>query len=324
VPLYARSLLARLAGPAEGGKGLRQWQQDLAAVADRPAAISRFRRAGHAALLALFLLPGLLVLLAPVAITPLKMTYAAPLIEQQEKVLRTFDQGAACEFVASSLSPDPAARLAALVQRDADLQARRRLDEALAYNRWTYQAGRDSLSPVGRWYMDYAGQVMWGGAEPEGQAPDLGSFRAGAEFWARAPHPIGGVEDRTALAILLLVPAGVWVLWAFLWRRGLSDRLLGLALVQSDGRPAARWRCAWRALLTWAPVTGLLVAAMWLEQDYWSGLKETGTPALWLSRLSWVASWSAWALLATYAVLAVRSPTRGLHDRLAGTYLVPW
>src|SRR5581483_5854053 len=107
----------------------------------------------------------------------------------------------------------------------------------------------------------------------------------------------------------------------FLWRGGLSDRLLGLALVQSDGRPAARWRCAWRALLVWAPVTGLLIAAMWLEQDYWSA-ENAGAPAPWLARLSWVVSWSAWALLAAYAVLAVRSPGRGLHDRLAGTYLV--
>jgi hypothetical protein len=322
VPLYARSLLARLARAAERGKGLRPWQQDLAAAADRPTAVSRFRRAGHAALLALFLLPGLVMLLAPAALTPLKMTYATILIEQQEDALRTFDRGAACEFVATSLSPDPAARLAALVQTDADLEAHKRLDEVLMYNRAKYQAGRDSLSPVGRWYVDYAGQFLWGDEDREDHRPDLSSFRHGAEFWARVPAPLGGVEDRTALAILLLVPAGVWVLWAFLWRGGLSDRLLGLALVQSDGRPAARWRCAWRALLTWVPVTVLLIAAMWLEQDYWTA-QAAGTPAPWLARLSWVVSWSAWALLAAYAVLAVRSPGRGLHDRLAGTYLVP-
>ena len=120
----------------------------------------------------------------------------------------------------------------------------------------------------------------------------------------------------------MLLPGAVWVLWAFLWRGGLSDRLLGLALVQSDGRPAARWRCAARALLAWAPVTALVILSMWLELDYWR-YRYGDVVVPWLLRLSWAVDWSAWALLAAYAVLAIRSPGRGLHDRLAGTYLVP-
>jgi len=41
---------------------------------------------------------------------------------------------------------------------------------------------------------------------------------------------------------------------------------------------------------------------------------------LWLAWASW---WAALALLAIYAVLALWLPSRGVHDRLAGTYLVP-
>jgi hypothetical protein len=39
--------------------------------------------------------------------------------------------------------------------------------------------------------------------------------------------------------------------------------------------------------------------------------------------LSWLCWGAALALLLLYVALALRSPARGLHDRLAGTYLVP-
>jgi hypothetical protein len=40
-------------------------------------------------------------------------------------------------------------------------------------------------------------------------------------------------------------------------------------------------------------------------------------------RLSSAAWWAACATLTAYLVLALGWPTRGPHDRLAGTYLVP-
>jgi hypothetical protein len=102
---------------------------------------------------------------------------------------------------------------------------------------------------------------------------------------------------------LLVVGSAEAVLWAFLWRGGLSLRLLGLSLVGTDGHPAGRRRCAWRAVLVWAPVTALLAC--------WIGLE-------WQP-----AGWATLALLALYVILALGSPERALHDRLAGTYLVP-
>jgi hypothetical protein len=320
VPLYARSLLTRLARAAGKGKGLREWQQELAAVADRPAAVGRFGRVGHVALLALFLLPGLFLVWA-LGIVALVQTFEiAATVGRQEEALAAFDEGAACQLAASSLTPDHATRLLALAQWDADQEARQRLEEALDYNRRQKQAYQDGLSPACRWLVG-AGLTLDVGPDDKDLRPRGDDFRSRAARWTLTTDPLSR-DFRTGFLILLILPGAVWVLWAFLCRGGLSDRLLGLALVQSDGRPAARWRCAYRALLAWAPVTALLIASAWLELDYWT-FRRGDVVVPWLLRLSWAAGWSAWALLAVYVVLAIRSPGRGLHDRLAGTYLVP-
>ncbi|HEY7152877.1 MAG TPA: hypothetical protein VH575_02860 [Gemmataceae bacterium] len=54
------------------------------------------------------------------------------------------------------------------------------------------------------------------------------------------------------------------MIWAFVARGEFSYRIAGIALVRHDGRPAWRLQCAWRALLVWAPVTGLLALSLWL------------------------------------------------------------
>jgi serine/threonine protein kinase len=113
----------------------------------------------------------------------------------------------------------------------------------------------------------------------------------------------GAEPDPPFVARFTVAWLAAVVSWAFLARGGLSLRLLGLSLVRADGRPAGRLRCAWRALLAWAPLTGLVACWLWLDWD--------------------PAGWAALALLPLYAVLALWSPWRAPHDRLAGTYLVP-
>jgi hypothetical protein len=111
----------------------------------------------------------------------------------------------------------------------------------------------------------------------------------------------------------------IWVAWAFVFRGGITFWITGIALVQADGRKAARWRCAWRAFLVWLPVAGLLIASAWLEAYYW-WVEPRPYWVLWPSWLMW---WAALLLLPAYLVAAAWNPTRGPHDRLAGTYLVP-
>jgi hypothetical protein len=110
--------------------------------------------------------------------------------------------------------------------------------------------------------------------------------------------------------LVLILP----VIWAFLVRGGLSLSLFGLVLVRGDGRLAARWQCAWRALLAWIPITILLPVSIWLDPRSWFA----GEPII-----AWWTSWVIWFLIAGCVVMPLWQPSRGLHDRLAGTYLVP-
>jgi hypothetical protein len=124
------------------------------------------------------------------------------------------------------------------------------------------------------------------------------------------------------MSVALLTWPALWVLWAFAARGGISYLIAGLALVRRDGRPAARWQCAWRALVVWLPVTALFIMSLWLNAWYWMAW-QPDDPRWWmlvLSRLGW---WGGFGLLATFIVLALRSPGRAPNDRVAGTFVVP-
>ena len=124
--------------------------------------------------------------------------------------------------------------------------------------------------------------------------------------------------DEISVAVLvfgfvfLMAAPVLWVIWAFLWRGGITLRMMGLTLVRRDGRRAGRWRCAYRALLVWLPPAILLFLAVLLKVS-----DNAATPralVLWALALGY--------LLACIG-LALWVPTRSWHDRLAGTYLVP-
>jgi hypothetical protein len=127
-----------------------------------------------------------------------------------------------------------------------------------------------------------------------------------------------GVASLQRLSVLsifgvfLVAVAAAYVVFASAFRGGLSFVLAGLALVLRDGRPAGRFRCAARELLLWLPV-GLVLTLAVLVQDRWPdwGFGRAAVSA------------AAVALLAAYALFAVRFPGRGPHDRIVGTYVVP-
>jgi eukaryotic-like serine/threonine-protein kinase len=98
----------------------------------------------------------------------------------------------------------------------------------------------------------------------------------------------------------------------------------GLALLRSNGRKALRIQCAWRALLVWTPVAALLVLSVLLD-NVWLGawFRQIVEPYAWAYWLSWLCWGFALSLLPLYVGLAFWLPNRSLHDRLAGTYLVP-
>jgi len=104
----------------------------------------------------------------------------------------------------------------------------------------------------------------------------------------------------------------MWVIWAFLSRGGMTLAMMGIALVRKDGRKATRLQCAWRALLVWAPVVALLEWSFWIDLHY--------PESIWWYWSIW---WLALVVLLSEAALALLFPSRSLHDRLAGTFLVP-
>jgi eukaryotic-like serine/threonine-protein kinase len=106
--------------------------------------------------------------------------------------------------------------------------------------------------------------------------------------------------------------AASWMAWDFFTRGGFSLNFAGLGLARWDGRPAPRWRCAWRSLVVWVPVFGLLVASVWAQE-----VAPTS------GRACWVIYGLALALLPIYAASALYSPSCGPHDRLSGLRVVP-
>jgi len=201
---------------------------------------------------------------------------------------------------------------------------RQRLEARLARDRRERDALLGSLSWPLRQYCALLEQIM--GAIAEGQRDELRqarrpwrSFRSYAAWEVRRPRLGTFWEVAVTAAVLIVVPPVCWVLWAFAVRGGLSFRATGLALVGADGRPAPRWRCAWRVLLVCAPAVLLLLAAIGL--DVWDR-SALGARAWvpWASSLCW---WSPPLLYLAYAALVLRHPARAPHDRLAGTWLVP-
>jgi hypothetical protein len=102
------------------------------------------------------------------------------------------------------------------------------------------------------------------------------------------------------------------LLLAFVFRGGLTLRLFGVALVDATGAEVSRWRALWRATLAWMPLIGLQLFADYASMPF--GVHPTAAGAivasLWLS----TAVGTCWAIVV---------PARGLHDRIAGTWLVP-
>ncbi|WP_165243975.1 protein kinase domain-containing protein [Paludisphaera soli] len=113
------------------------------------------------------------------------------------------------------------------------------------------------------------------------------------------------------LQLLTAIPLA-WTAWAMILRGGVSYPLAGLALVGRDGRAAGPLACGLRAFLVWAPPSLLFVASQWLQHRSPESLMTAWT--LWLAGL---------LLLVAYVAMALLFPSRGPHDHLAGTAVVP-
>ncbi len=96
---------------------------------------------------------------------------------------------------------------------------------------------------------------------------------------------------------------------AFLLRGGLSLRLFGMDIRDRRGERASRLRCAGRALILGSPLVAFVLALALLPTSSGSVLAPLALALMAVFGLGLV--WSVW------------SPTRGPHDLIAGTRLVP-
>src|SRR5207302_5037179 len=127
-----------------------------------------------------------------------------------------------------------------------------------------YRTERQARLQSFRWYLQPVYELLEHGAnlgrtaaekERGWAASQRGDFRKWAQDFSR--RRVVGIPVGWLIFALSFWPI-IWVLWAFLARGGFSFRMLGLSLVQSNGRRASRIRCAWRVLLICAPVVLLL------------------------------------------------------------------
>jgi hypothetical protein len=334
LPVPAVKLLDRLTGGDEDDfRDLADFQHELRETRAQPEEVTLRRRLGHLAVQTAFLFVGLCCCMMPMGFAPEigSVTVHENGIRELRNNLDEHGRGARRDLLVSVLNPNPWLQLTGAARYADDLQTQQQLREQLDESRRSKEARVAALSWVLRNFIQgIMIGIERGEQENQKQRAARGSplqadpqFRErAAEFSKKSKETRDPTEAIIAFSIIVAIWPTVWVLWAFITRGGLSLYIVGLTLVRRDNRKAARWRCAWRALLVWLPVTALFVVSMWLEFVYWSTWRED-EPHRWLGALTRTAWWSAVALLVVWVILALRSPARALHDRLAGTYLVP-
>jgi eukaryotic-like serine/threonine-protein kinase len=332
LPEYASDLLGRLVGPEWPFRGVKGFHAALVACRERPAEVTPGRRTACLAVSTAMVGLAVLSCMFPAGWAPGLMVIVIQTIEMEVRkyALQDLEEGAWRESAIASLNPNPLMRLRGIAQLQADLRLRdnlRKQIEDLDHERQARMGSNWLMNQYIRAVEKEMEKQKTQGKSPwsaTGRSRPAGYFRWAANLQPTQPSVSrqGTLIFGVMCGVMLVFWPPIWVFWAFLWRGGLSYRWLGLALARADGRPAARWQCAWRTLLVWTPPTALWAASLALDVWWWSSGRAPDS----LVWVPWLASglwWAGIALLPIYAVLAILFPRRSLHDWLAGTYVVP-
>jgi hypothetical protein len=307
---------------------VEQFRVELALTRDQPTEVTSDQRAAHLTLLTaalfvplllMFALPSLYtVLLRAVGISVLNSR-----IREEQRVLGHLHGEMRRDLIFSLLQPDPLVRANGLARFNGDMDLDRLLDRKGERHRFLENQLRQSSGWMAAGLL--RGMEGWM-ALPDNGPDETRDVRKDAADFIRAREALPEVAESVWLVgLICVVPLPlIWVLCAFLLRGGITLRLAGIALVRANGGKAFRMQCAWRALLVWIPVVALLALSGWFD-GVWLGawleqnMERYGQAHL----LSWVCWGCAVSLLPFYVGLALWLPGRSVHDRLAGTYLVP-
>jgi eukaryotic-like serine/threonine-protein kinase len=333
MPEHGARIINRVLRTGDGSVTIAEVRAGLLACREKPLRVTASWRGAH------------VVLLASVLSFPLIFMFGIPLfgliigqigdmqvrdlvVKKHQADLKALDARLLSDLVALTASPHEDSRLATLAACASDLQLRERLRQRIDDETRKQETAYKSARSLARSGLTYA-QGYTDSATSDDLSPPRRDnrrylrIRADEADYRRSPpsSEIGRGIMSVVVGMVLFFPL-VWIAWAFILRGALSLRLMGLSLVRASGRPALRIQCAWRALVVWAPVVGLLLLSTLLDFLPWvRGLPESDFG--WTYWLSWVCWALAVALLPIYVALAIRFPERSLHDRLAGTYLVP-
>jgi uncharacterized RDD family membrane protein YckC len=326
-PLHASKILRKLLPGARSYVRISEFQEAMRETRERQPEVTRARRMTTLLGLAASVAIGLLFMLFFVWGYEFGMLlYRTQLVNEGRLALEHLREGTSAELTAANAQPDPIQRADALIRLQENDRLEARLTALVEHDRLLVAASRNWLNPILPMTQAIHGQI--GGETDEEAEKHRKNYRAHAEEMIAE---IEGEDPRVMAArrwestlywgILAIWPV-VWVLWVLITRGGMVLWLTGLSLVNSRGQRASRLRCAWRTFLIWLPVYLLLAASLQWQTSYW-GSWRPGQVTTWQPLVFWILPWLALALVLSYGVLALWFPARGLHDRLAGTYLVP-
>lgn len=334
LPGQAAGVMNRLTGAGLPFAHVQEVQIALEECYERPTHVSRMRRGIHLAMLALLLGPGLAMMF--LAVPGLLygrfadrffagvMGESALIALEESRPYRT----ANLVGLADPLTQAAMVSVSTRVDQRAD-QLRERLHQgereraiALASTSGFLQrlldrlrAGAEQLAAHTPERTEHRGNFFFAWLFLDDMHRDLEGTQASLR-----PSPGEYLLDVGLIAFWPIL----WTLWGATTRGGLSRWLAGIKLLDAEGRPASRFRCAWRSIILWAPL--LILLALSLGLDLWRINRELAggfALASAVAWLAWLTNWLAIILLGVYLWLAQRRPGRGWHDRLVGTYPVP-
>jgi hypothetical protein len=318
LPLHARNLLAEL--PRFGGsmRDVQDFREDLRATHHRPDQVSRPLRLLHLGMLIAaqtVCCAGWLPLFLLGAIVTLGLHNS---VQQGGQLLGELDRARAASvagLVAPTLHPTtrwPPTPFLAGYQ-----EARKQLDRAYQPVRLYHQARREQLLAIRLRF----GRLPFEDDEPLALTDPLdeeASFLATMLIFQRHQSSIMVIGCLLFWATVFLV----CLVSAVLLHGGIRSLVLGVCVVRGDGSPASRLRCAWRTLLAWLVCVAPFIGARIIEEIYWFRWTPDGGPdwMLTLANLCWLAA--VLLLIVSLSIILI-TPARSLHDRIAGTCLVP-
>jgi tRNA A-37 threonylcarbamoyl transferase component Bud32 len=317
---------------------LEKVRADLLALREQPSEVNRQRRTVHLIINAGLLGVGLLFMFGAGWFLELADVFMGTVWTWEAESALVRPSRVVGDSLLFSTQPSALSRILDSFELNEDLQRRAELRQMFDEVKPRLDARKADLSWYSRYYaQQIAKRTEMAIARKHAGLPhdeQWAPLEMDVETEAPGKDPGALLKDQAEMAdfhegvffVLLCIVVAypvMWMLWAFVVRGGISYRIAGITLARSNGRPAWRLQCAWRALLVWAPITLLLSGSLWLDRWIWSGWSVEAPPSWWIRWLPDLLWGLAALLLAGYAALALWQPTRTLHDRLAGTYLVP-